>query len=1429
MNSFKRIRTNRRWTANGGRSSGRNYTRVANSFLITLLLSTIVPAGNILAQTTSPTAYTFVECEHIEEVSLRDELNNIVQSVFEEKQGGLDVEVIVNRYWIELNLDAAVDKAVDEAIEQVSNEENWWSRVRSGWSAERAEEFAENVATLTFGSDDFRAVVEQLSQAVANELAVEIQVMVDVSASSALLCVEEFIGATFSSTMATVLDEQIKGRLASMSIDPELETSFEEILKGNWGSLSGLGIIVGSQLSKALAQKVAGGIVAKVVTRILGKAASVVVPVAGWVVGIVLILWDLWEAGKGALPQIEKEFKGEDVKALVRREISNSVKAELETILPKLGRTVADDMYKLWQAFLEEFEQVLEIARTNPDFRSILNGTDANNVDNLKELVSVGFSKLGDSQLTRLIQSGQFSLILDLPPGAVEILRFDGDPDLVIDWGELAGNAIDQVVSTKLYQFSSPSDFMSREDLNRVLALGDESVIKVLMSLDAEKRNVLLKLSSAQTRWILTVLTAERVKWLAEYLEQLTPSEAVGLVEYTKRNRGVFSILMGSEALQTKLPFVLRLSEKNSSFQSILNETTSEQIQKLSELVAVSGESLNPEQLTAMIDSGQFEVILALPIEAFEIMREEKDPTLVIDWAALAGDALIQVVETGLFSVATPSDFSSKDSLSPVIALQNYEAITKLMLLDRAARDVLIELPTLQARAVLVALTVEELSWLGEYFRELTDREAGQVAESILREPGLLPKLRVSQNLRTKFPGALTLADRNQKFREILNDISVDEVEKLSNLVAVAVDSLTPVKLATAVETGQIERIFALPEAAFVILKEKKDPALVLVWADFAGEEVKKVVETELFLVASPPDFSGFDALNKVLAVEDPAAIRKLMQLHQIERVVLLGLETVGARSALIALSMEDLSWLALFLAELPADEKDPVVEYILQEQGLIPLLKDNENVRTKFPRVLMLSLNLPRFEEFLTSLSVDELEKLSELVSAADATMTPEQLAIFLESDQLIRIFSFPQNSFDILRVTGNPALVLEWSELAGESLFEVVETGLYLVAAPDAFHGRADLERVLAIGNPVAIQKLMNLEQSERKALLNLSPEEARATLLSDLSEDALSWLAAYLPGLPAPAQQLLAFYVIREPDLIARLRDSQQLQEKFPRVLDLALNISRFRDILDNVSAKDLGKLTALVVVAEEALEPGNLSEMVESGQFESIFALPQASFDILNSSKDPALVIAWADLAGEDIIRVVSTELHKNASPDQFMNREEMGKALDIQDPEALKWVLQLKQDDRSFLLTSLTVEMVLWLVSFKSDLSDDNTVMLARFIGQNPALMSELKIESIGQSFKGSQNPEAVLKFVSARAGESETVWPTVAMFASASDLFSGDLPGAIYLHYYLTQSLILLAVFVVLIALTLSGWKLFRRRQLLEIWDLIRRPKGGRP
>ena len=1409
----------------GRRGTGcSKFLRLAHALLIALLASTILPVRPASAQQTPP-VYSFPECENVKEKLLLGELNRITRSVFEEGQSTLNIAEIVDRNWVELDMDSVVDAAVDEAADYVLESEGLWDRIKSGWHPPTAEEFTKKVVTNAFESTRFGDSIDQLSREIVDDLSVEVQVMTLISASSTLLCVQEFIGTSFSQTFAVVLDKNIEEWLAEMTVDPEVDTDVSAILKRRTYTLTGVSLVLGTQIARLLARKLAQQIVGKVVARIIGKAAGSLIPVAGWIIGGALIVWDLIQLQDGSVPQIRESLKGQDVKKEIRAQIAVVVENELGEALPALSDSVALDIFYQWKRFLKDFEHVLRLAEKNEHFRTIVDGVTADQVDKLSELVAVGTEALGTELLDRIIETGEFERILALPKITFEILRDTADPELVLAWADFAGEGIVSVVKTELYKVTSPSDLGDRETLEKVLAVEDSLAIQVLMKFKVEVRRALLSLRTDQTKWLLSELSEEDLTWLSEYSSELQGQATKILVDFMIRDQVLISQLQGSGELRSRFPAVLNLAETSSKFQTILNGTAAQQVDKLNELVAVASEALEPEEIAALIDSGQFEEILALPRAAFAILREKEDPALVLGWAALAGEAVVQVVETELFRVATPSDFSSKDSLSPVIALQDYEAITKLMLLEREERDVLIELPSVQARAVLVALTVEELSWLSGYIRELTDREAGLIADSILREPGLLPKLRVSENFQTKFPGVLTLSERNQNFKDILNDTGVDEMEKLSNLVAVVVESLTPVELANAFETGQIERIFALPEAAFAILKEKKDPALVLVWADLAGEQVQKVVETELYLVASPPDFSGLDALNKVLAVEDPAAIRKLMQLHQIERVVLLGLETVRARSALIALSLEDLSWLALFLAELPADEKDPIVEYILQEQGLIPLLKDNENVRTKFPRVLMLSLNLPRFEEFLTSLNVDELEKLSELVSAADATMTPENLAIFLESDQLIRIFSFPQNSFDILRVTGNPALVLEWAGLAGEALFEVVETGLYLIAAPNEFLGRADLESVLAIENPVAIQRLMNLDPDEREALLKLSPEEARATLLSDLSEEELSWLAGYLPDLPALTQQLLAYYVVREQELIPRLRDSEELQEKFPRVLNLALKIPPFKNILDNEIANDLGKLSELVVVSEEALDPDHLPAFIESGQFEHIFSLPQAAFVILKSSKDPALVIAWADLAGEDIIRVVSTELHNMASPDQFRNRDELGKALDIQDPEALRWVLQLNQDDRSFLLTSLAVAEILWLVSFKTDLSDDTTVLLAGFIDRNPALMSELEIESIGQSFKVSQNPEAVLTFVSERTGDPETLLPTVAMFSSAGDLFSGDLPGPLYLHYYLTQSLILLTIVMVLIALTLSGWWLFRRRQPGDNGEGRRSPK----
>ncbi|MXZ22563.1 MAG: hypothetical protein F4Y84_18530, partial [Caldilineaceae bacterium SB0665_bin_25] len=141
---------------------------------------------------------------------MRDELNYITQSIFEPEKIRLEIAEIVDRKWAELDLDSTVDEAVDAAVEKARSETDWWERVKSNWSADTTKELTEKVATDAFGSESFVTAVNQLSENIASELVDELRIMTAKSASSALQCVQAFIGDTFSQTMAAVLEEQIQ-------------------------------------------------------------------------------------------------------------------------------------------------------------------------------------------------------------------------------------------------------------------------------------------------------------------------------------------------------------------------------------------------------------------------------------------------------------------------------------------------------------------------------------------------------------------------------------------------------------------------------------------------------------------------------------------------------------------------------------------------------------------------------------------------------------------------------------------------------------------------------------------------------------------------------------------------------------------------------------------------------------------------------------------------------------------------------------------------------------------------------------------------------------------------------------------------------------------------------------------------------------------
>ena len=278
--------------------------------LITLLLSPLLQPKAARSQSTSPVSYTFEECDQVAEASLRDELNRITQAVFAEEQGGIDLAAIVRSNWESLNLDSIVDRKVAEATEQIGDEEGLWGRIISGWSPQKAEELTKEIATLTFGSPALRDAIDELSLDISADVVTEIRLMTARSASSALLCVQQYIGDTVSPTMAAVLEKDIQAKLTEIEFTKDEDLDLLDVVRANPNLTGGVAVIIGTQIARTLGKQLAQTMAGRVVGRMLPRLVTGAIPLVGWVIGAGLIVWDLFNAKEGSLPQIRDALQG---------------------------------------------------------------------------------------------------------------------------------------------------------------------------------------------------------------------------------------------------------------------------------------------------------------------------------------------------------------------------------------------------------------------------------------------------------------------------------------------------------------------------------------------------------------------------------------------------------------------------------------------------------------------------------------------------------------------------------------------------------------------------------------------------------------------------------------------------------------------------------------------------------------------------------------------------------------------------------------------------------------------------------------------------------------------------------------------------------------------------------------------------------------
>ena len=208
-------------------------------------------------------------------------------------------------------------------------------------------------------------------------------------------------------------------------------------------------------------------------------------------------------------------------------------------------------------------------------------------------------------------------------------------------------------------------------------------------------------------------------------------------------------------AFRKKYEQVIGLAEENARFATILDHTDKEELQKLSNLVAMLDELQTSEQIDHLIETGDFERIFALPEKSFVILRTTRDAKQIIMWADLAGDRLSFVIDTEMYRFTSPDQFSDRDQLDMVLSLKTSNAIRKATSLDRRERNIVLGLPTEIVRYVIDELSIEELSWLVSSIQELPVLEAYRLADCVLQHPESRTELKPIDNLIDRLKRAL--------------------------------------------------------------------------------------------------------------------------------------------------------------------------------------------------------------------------------------------------------------------------------------------------------------------------------------------------------------------------------------------------------------------------------------------------------------------------------------------------------------------------------------------------------------------------------------------------------------------------------------------------------------------------------------------------
>ena len=192
----------------------------------------------------------------------------------------------------------------------------------------------------------------------------------------------------------------------------------------------------------------------------------------------------------------------------------------------------------------------------------------------------------------------------------------------------------------------------------------------------------------------------------------------------------------------------LELAARNDQFKAFIDAQPPEKLARLDEVVSLVITSEDESGLLKRLNDGTLnEAVNELPAPAMQVARESRSIDAGLQWYALAGDQLAQVVDLDIHRRTTP-DKLTKASLKRILALNDRLATTRLVGIDRDARDTLFELPSAELTSLARSLTEDELATLARYLTGLRKEPRERVLRAVAADPTKMQSL-ASERVRT--------------------------------------------------------------------------------------------------------------------------------------------------------------------------------------------------------------------------------------------------------------------------------------------------------------------------------------------------------------------------------------------------------------------------------------------------------------------------------------------------------------------------------------------------------------------------------------------------------------------------------------------------------------------------------------------------------